>query len=161
MLAKMHSAWWRQAPSGSPIFSLRAIDRSSEGGGNPNRGWSGRRDEASYWPAAGVGEGVGDINPFATCSPASFAPVSATELVLGFGMSATTAGHAEMQAHTRMSATINGGTVFIRLNVLLSFAQFEREVTGERIRDKIAASLIEPSSAVKSKFDHANLKIMS
>jgi DNA invertase Pin-like site-specific DNA recombinase len=25
--------------------------------------------------------------------------------------------------------------------VLLSFAQFEREVTGERIRDKIAASL--------------------
>src|SRR5207253_6713525 len=26
------------------------------------------------------------------------------------------------------------------LNVLLSFAQFEREVTGERIRDKIAAS---------------------
>ena len=26
------------------------------------------------------------------------------------------------------------------LNVLLSFAQFERGVTGERIRDKIAAS---------------------
>ena len=26
------------------------------------------------------------------------------------------------------------------LNVLLSFAQFEREVTSERIRDKIAAS---------------------
>jgi len=26
------------------------------------------------------------------------------------------------------------------LNVLLSFAQFEREVTGERIRDNIAAS---------------------
>ena len=26
------------------------------------------------------------------------------------------------------------------LNVLLSFAQFEREVTGERIRDKVAAS---------------------
>ena len=102
-----------------------------------------------------MGEGVGDINPFATCSPASFAPVSATELVLGFGMSATAAGHAEMQAHTRMSATINGGTVFIRLNVLLSFAQFEREVTGERVRDKIAASLIEPSSAVKSKLDHA------
>ena len=25
------------------------------------------------------------------------------------------------------------------LNILLSFAQFEREVTGERIRDKIAA----------------------
>ena len=28
----------------------------------------------------------------------------------------------------------------LALNVLLSFAQFEREVTGERIRDKIAAS---------------------
>ena len=26
------------------------------------------------------------------------------------------------------------------MNVLLSFAQFEREVIGERIRDKIAAS---------------------
>jgi hypothetical protein len=28
----------------------------------------------------------------------------------------------------------------LTLNVLLSFTQFEREVTGERIRDKIAAS---------------------
>jgi hypothetical protein len=28
----------------------------------------------------------------------------------------------------------------LMLNVLLSFAQFEREVTGERIRDKFAAS---------------------
>ena len=28
----------------------------------------------------------------------------------------------------------------LTLNVLLSFAQFERDVTGERIRDKIAAS---------------------
>jgi site-specific DNA recombinase len=28
----------------------------------------------------------------------------------------------------------------LTLNVLLLFAQFEREVTGERIRDKIAAS---------------------
>jgi len=51
--------------------------------------WSGRGDETSYWPAAGVGERVGvgdvvgDINPFAACSPACFAPVSATELALG------------------------------------------------------------------------------
>src|SRR5258706_14880219 len=30
--------------------------------------------------------------------------------------------------------------VRLTLNVLLSFAQFEREVTSERIRDKIAAS---------------------
>ena len=29
----------------------------------------------------------------------------------------------------------------LTLNILLSFAQFEREVTGERIRDKIAASV--------------------
>jgi DNA invertase Pin-like site-specific DNA recombinase len=28
----------------------------------------------------------------------------------------------------------------LTLNVLLSFAQFEREIIGERIRDKIAAS---------------------
>jgi site-specific DNA recombinase len=28
----------------------------------------------------------------------------------------------------------------LTLNILLSFAQFEREVIGERIRDKIAAS---------------------
>ena len=28
----------------------------------------------------------------------------------------------------------------LTLNVLLSFAQFEREVVGERVRDKIAAS---------------------
>jgi site-specific DNA recombinase len=28
----------------------------------------------------------------------------------------------------------------LTLNILLSFAQFEREVTGERIRDKISAS---------------------
>ena len=30
--------------------------------------------------------------------------------------------------------------VRLTLNILLSFAQFEREVTGERIRDKFAAS---------------------
>ena len=29
----------------------------------------------------------------------------------------------------------------LTLNMLLSFAQFEREVTAERIRDKIAASM--------------------
>jgi site-specific DNA recombinase len=28
----------------------------------------------------------------------------------------------------------------LTLNILLSFAQFERELTGERIRDKFAAS---------------------
>jgi DNA invertase Pin-like site-specific DNA recombinase len=36
------------------------------------------------------------------------------------------------------SFTIAAGR--LTLNVLLSFAQFERELTGERIRDKIAAS---------------------
>ena len=29
---------------------------------------------------------------------------------------------------------------WLTLNMLLSFAQFEREITGERIRDKVAAS---------------------
>src|SRR5258708_1735668 len=40
---------------------------------------------AVYWPAVGVADGVGDIIPLARCSPASFAPVSASELgVLSF-----------------------------------------------------------------------------
>src|SRR5258708_23394195 len=43
---------------------------------------------------------------------------------------------------SRSSSTFNTTTSMGRLtlNVLLSFAQFEREVTGEQIRDKIAAS---------------------
>jgi DNA invertase Pin-like site-specific DNA recombinase len=42
-----------------------------------------------------------------------------------------------------MAGLMKGSTTSmgrLTLNVLLSFAQFEREVTGERIRDKIAAS---------------------
>ena len=45
----------------------------------------------------------------------------------------------------------------LTLNVLLSFAQFEREVTGERIRDKIAASKAKGMSWV----DRSHLDIMS
>src|SRR3546814_7925902 len=41
---------------------------------------------------------------------------------------------------TRTDTRFPYTTLFRSLNVLLSFAQFEREVTGERIRDKIAAS---------------------
>src|SRR5882762_5238969 len=37
----------------------------------------------------------------------------------------------------------------LTLNVLLSFAQFEREVTGERIRDKIAASKAQISNLLR------------
>ena len=33
----------------------------------------------------------------------------------------------------------------LTLNVLLSFAQFERKVTSERIRDKIATSRQQPT----------------
>jgi site-specific DNA recombinase len=33
----------------------------------------------------------------------------------------------------------------LTLNVLLSFAQFEREVIGERVRDKIAACGASPN----------------
>jgi site-specific DNA recombinase len=40
----------------------------------------------------------------------------------------------------RGSITFEDVSRRLTLNVLLSFAQFEREVTGERIRDKIAAS---------------------
>src|SRR5438094_9390555 len=42
------------------------------------------------------------------------------------------------QRPERMAKLIKRGR--LTLNVLLSFAQFEREVTSERIRDKIAAS---------------------
>ena len=40
----------------------------------------------------------------------------------------------------RVVAKVETSMGRLTLNVLLSFAQFEREVTGERIRDKIAAS---------------------
>ena len=48
-------------------------------------------------------------------------------------------------AFTQQSNTTSMGR--LTLNVLLSFAQFEREVTGELIRDKIAASKREGISA--------------
>ena len=40
--------------------------------------------------------------------------------------------------HAAFNTTTSMGR--LTLNVLLSFAQFEREVIGERVRDKIAAS---------------------
>ena len=43
----------------------------------------------------------------------------------------------------------------LTLNVLLSFAQFEREVIGERIRDKIAASEAEPRASPGDLFVYA------
>jgi DNA invertase Pin-like site-specific DNA recombinase len=39
----------------------------------------------------------------------------------------------------------------LTLNILLSFAQFEREVIGERIRDKIAASADTGSARVRDR----------
>ena len=47
-----------------------------------------------------------------------------------------------MSPSSRSTQSFNTTTSIGRLtlNVLLSFAQFEREVTGERIRDKISAS---------------------
>lgn len=38
----------------------------------------------------------------------------------------------------------------LTLNILLSFAQFEREVIGERVRDKIAASRQKGISRLKN-----------
>ena len=40
-----------------------------------------------------------------------------------------------MQALARISAPINGRTVFIRLSLVLFFGRFEREERGERICD--------------------------
>jgi len=50
--------------------------------------------------------------------------------------------HARQASFVSVTQAFNTTTSMGRLtlNVLLSFAQFEREVTGERIRDKIAAS---------------------
>ena len=41
----------------------------------------------------------------------------------------------------------------LTLNILLSFAQFEREVIGERVRDKIAALALEPVHIVADHVD--------
>ncbi len=43
-----------------------------------------------------------------------------------------------VSVNQQFNTTISMGR--LTLNILLSFAQFEREVTGERIRDKVAAS---------------------
>jgi hypothetical protein len=57
---------------------------------------------------------------------------------------ATVPGHAHTRVHHAYAAiepiTEDHSMGRLMLNVLLSFAQFEREVTGERIRNKIAAS---------------------
>ena len=47
----------------------------------------------------------------------------------------------------------------LTLNVLLSFAQFEREVIGERVRDKIAASKRKGIS-VGGSVPHCNSKLL-
>ena len=47
--------------------------------------------------------------------------------------------HIEVIA-AKLAAVREGKIQRLIINVLLSFAQFEREVIGERIRDKIAAS---------------------
>ena len=49
-------------------------------------------------------------------------------------------GHGVAFVSVTQSFNTTGSMGRLTLNVLLSFAQFEREVTGERIRDKIAAS---------------------
>jgi site-specific DNA recombinase len=52
-------------------------------------------------------------------------------------------GSTRMESPSSLSPSSSIQTTSMRrltLNVLLSFAQFEREVTGERIRDKIAVS---------------------
>ena len=49
--------------------------------------------------------------------------------------------NAKIHTKQQVSKLVQSMKTFgVTLNILLSFAQFEREVTGERIRDKIAAS---------------------
>jgi DNA invertase Pin-like site-specific DNA recombinase len=45
----------------------------------------------------------------------------------------------------------------LTFNVLLSFAQFEREVIGERIRDKIAAGTLASAAGLARSADRAGL----
>src|ERR1700732_3857365 len=49
-------------------------------------------------------------------------------------------GHGVTFVFTTQSVNTTSSMGRLMLNVLLSFAQFEREVIGERIRDKVAAS---------------------
>jgi DNA invertase Pin-like site-specific DNA recombinase len=46
----------------------------------------------------------------------------------------------------------------LTLNVLLSFAQFDREVTGERIRDKIAEPANNPGTERKPPESRARIE---
>src|SRR5229473_2102627 len=67
------------------------------------------------------------------------AVATANDSVFGLGGGVITAHGVSFVAVTQhFNTTLSMGR--LTLNVLLSFAQFEREVTGERIRDKIAAS---------------------
>ena len=59
-----------------------------------------------------------------------------TALAVAYGDGGLSGGTLDRPALQRLLASMGRLT----LNMLLSFAQFEREVTGERIRDKIAAS---------------------
>jgi site-specific DNA recombinase len=56
------------------------------------------------------------------------------------GLRKSTSPRAKSSTDTRQQFNTTTSMGRLTLNVLLSFAQFEREVTFERIRDKIAAS---------------------
>ncbi len=65
-------------------------------------------------------------------------PLSLTDLLVALPMNWSERHVSFVSVTQQFNTTSSMGR--LTLNVLLSFAQFEREVTGERIRDKIAAS---------------------
>ena len=80
------------------------------------------------------------------CSQADvFKGLNTADAVLGGGARILTRQHIALEIHGQIAwptQSFNTTTSMGRLtlNILLSFAQFEREVIGERIRDKFAAS---------------------
>src|SRR6195256_430590 len=83
---------------------------------------------------AGVGAGEGDVLVVFKVDPLTRSLADFAKLVELFDSH----GVSFVSVTQQFNTTTSMGR--LTLNVLLSFAQFEREVTGERIRDKIAAS---------------------
>ncbi len=83
------------------------------------------QDLANRWPAC-----ASDRPPLKACPDSAF-----EHGVYGLGYLAPC-----LWLSPAVSFNTSSSMGRLTLNVLLSFAQFEREVIGERVRDKIAAS---------------------
>ena len=93
--------------------------------------WSGRHCNACS-PISGPAGSTSWSSTRSTASPGR------SPILLGWSRSSTRRLASFVSVTQQFNTTSSMGR--LTLNVLLSFAQFEREVTGERIRDKIAAS---------------------